>query len=75
MTTPPMTLNQAKKIVRTWLEVSGFQGMKVTARTVDFTDLARAKEIVVTVHGWKPHPEWAILKWEARSKGFQVEAA
>jgi hypothetical protein len=47
---------------------------KLTARTVDFTDLARCSVIFVQVRGWEPNPLWNELKTLAKTNGFCVES-
>jgi hypothetical protein len=68
-----MTPQQAKKIVSEWL-VKHSMTFKLTARTVDFTDLARCKVIFVQVQGWEPNPLWNDLKALAKTNGFYVES-
>ena len=46
---------------------------KLTARTVNFTDLARASCIFVKIHGWQPNPVWVELKRIAVAHGFHIE--
>ena len=67
-----MTSNSAKKIIKTWMEGKGMD-YKLTARTIDFTDLARSSCIFVKVHGWQPDPSWDELTALAKSYGFRVE--
>ena len=70
-----MTTHQAKKLVKSWLENNVKDTtFKLTARTVDFTDLARGGCIFVKVHGWKPNPLWFNLQNIAKENGFRVEA-
>jgi hypothetical protein len=45
-----------------------------TWSSIDFTDLARDRQVFVMVHGWKPSPLWNELKNLAHSNGFCVEA-
>jgi hypothetical protein len=46
---------------------------KLTAKTVDFTDLAREKVIFVKIHGWEPCPALIGIKQLAKECGFRVE--
>jgi len=68
-----MTPNHAKKIVKAWLEVNGFS-YKLSAKTIDFIDLARGSCIFVKIHGWKPSPLWDELKKHCRKSGFCLES-
>lgn len=70
-----MNTRQAKKLVRQWLEERGLPYDKLTAKDVSFSDLARASEVFVRIHGWEPNPAWTELKNLARENGFYVEAA
>lgn len=63
----------AKKIVRAFLEEHRLPFEKLTARTIDFTDLARAKCVFVTVHGWTPNPIAEDLTHLAVNNGFRVD--
>jgi len=69
-----MTPRQAKQLVRDRLEALGLQYSRLTARTVDFSDLARCSRVVVTVHGWQPNPAWRDLQALASDNGFYIEA-
>jgi len=69
-----MTPQHAKKIVRDWLTTKGLPYAKLTAHTVDFTDLARDQAIFVKVKGWQPNSLWNDLKSVAKANGFFVEA-
>ena len=68
-----MKTNEMKTAVKTWLAQKGLDH-KVTARTIDFTDLARASKVFVKVHGWKPDQSWLELETLAKKNGFCVEA-
>jgi len=69
-----MTTSQAKTIIKQAIESRGLQFAKLTAKTVDFTDLARCSRIFVKVHGWQPNPAWSDLQAIAKTNGFCVEA-
>lgn len=69
-----MEANQAKKIVKEWLERHGMSELKLTAKTVSFEDLARTSCVFITVKGWKPNPLWSELESLARSNSFRVQA-
>jgi len=43
---------------------------RLSARTVEFTDLARGEIIFVTVPGWQIDPRWVDLEHAERSYGF-----
>jgi hypothetical protein len=68
-----MTTNEAKKIITEHLKKNSITFTKLTARTVDFTDLARDKKIFVKIHGWKPCPALIGIKNLAKEHGFCVE--
>jgi radical SAM superfamily enzyme YgiQ (UPF0313 family) len=71
-----MTPNEAKKQVKGWLKDHGLPDYKLSAKTTDFTDLARASVVFVTVHDWHPHPGirfYNLAVW-AKQRGFEVEA-
>ena len=68
-----MTTNDAKKIVADKLNAMGLPEHKLTAKTVDFSDLARGEKVFVKVHGWKPCAKWDELKEAAKASGFMVE--
>jgi hypothetical protein len=72
-----MTTHQAKKIVANILTERNAAFTKLTAKTIDFTDLARAKCIFVRVHGFvfdeNTTPLWRELRTIAGSNGFRVE--
>ena len=67
------TPHRAKAIIRAELERQGLIYTKLTARTVDFTDLARAKCVFVKIHGWQPNPVWDDLQALAVRHGFRIE--
>ncbi len=68
-----ITLNQAKKLIKQELEAKCLPFTKLTARTVGFSDLARAAVVFVTVHGWKPNPQWDNLKAVAKKHDFCLD--
>ena len=68
-----MTAFQAKKIVAEWLAGNNLPYHKLSARTVDFADLARGSKLFVKVHGWKPNSIWGELRAIASVNGFLVE--
>lgn len=68
-----MTPREAKKITAQILTDLGLPAHKLTARTVDFTDLARDKTVFVKIHDWKPDPVADRIKAAARDSGFCVE--
>jgi hypothetical protein len=69
-----MTTHQAKKIVLAKLEAGRLKYTKVTARTINFTDLARDSKVFVQIHGWTPNPKWNDLEHLAHQHGFCIEA-
>jgi hypothetical protein len=68
-----MTPNEAKAVVRNFLTANNLPFVKLSARTVGFTDLARGECLFVTVHGWKPNPLWNDLKALAKENGFCIQ--
>lgn len=73
-----LTARQARKLIMDELEQLRSSGLsipydKVTAKTVDFSDLARAKCVFVTVHGWKPNRSFEYLKAFAIRHGFRLQ--
>lgn len=46
-----MTTHQAKQDLRAKLAARRIDHQRLTARTIDFSDLARAKPVFVTIHG------------------------
>ena len=69
-----MSPNEAKAIIKGFLTKEKLPFTKLTARTVGFSDLARASCVFVTIHGWKPHSKWVALERLAIENGFCVEA-
>lgn len=69
-----MTTNEAKKLVKGYLDEHNLPYLKLTAKTINFSDLARRNCIFVTVHGWQPGPAWADLKAFAAGHDFCVQA-
>lgn len=66
--------NKAKQLIKNELDRLNVSYTKLTARTVDFTDLTRDKSLFVKIHGWKPNLVWANLKKIAKDNGFFIEA-
>jgi len=69
-----MTPSNAKQIVKMALESRGLPFTKLTARTVNFSDLARGRCLFVAIHGWQPNPAWDEIKQVASDAGFCIEA-
>ena len=69
-----MTPTQAKKLIQAELVSRSLPFTKLTARTISFADLARAECIFVTIHGWRPNPQWESLRQLAVANGFRIEA-
>ena len=67
-----MTTHEAKKIIRAELAKMGLSN-RLTAKTVDFTDLARDTCIFVCVHDWKPSPLAKEIQQAAKAHGFCAE--
>ena len=68
------TTVEAKQIIRQQLADHGRHN-KLTARTIGFSDLARAACIFVKVHDWEPNPIADCLDTVAKANGFRVEFA
>jgi hypothetical protein len=68
-----MTNNEAKKIISNKLNELNLPAFKLTAKTIDFTDLARASKLFVKIHGWKPSPLWVDLQKTAKENGFLIQ--
>jgi hypothetical protein len=68
-----ITGNKAKKIIADKLETLGLPQYKLTAKTIDFTDLARASKLFVKINGWKPSPLWSDLQETAKANGFLIQ--
>jgi hypothetical protein len=66
------TANEAKKIIAAKLNELGLPAYKLSAKTVDFTDLARAQKLFVKINGWKPSPLWDDLQKTAKENGFLI---
>jgi hypothetical protein len=64
--------NAAKKLVQTWLEERGLPFTKLTAKTVNFVDLARTECVFVTVEGWRADPKNGEVENLAKANGFRV---
>jgi len=69
-----MQINQAKEIIRKALEDNNLPDYKLTARSIDFIDLARDKKIFIFIHNWKGCEQWNILKNIAKENNFCIEA-
>lgn len=67
----PVSVSVAKKLIRSALSARGLEN-KLTTKTIDFSDLARASCVFVVVHGWSPDPFAAELEKIARENGFRV---
>lgn len=49
---------------------AGIEYERVTARTIDFSDLARDRQAVVTVHGVTDFDAFAALRNATRGRGY-----
>lgn len=70
--TSEIARSQAKKIIGKYLKEHGLSN-KLTAKTVNFVDLARDKCVFVEIHNWQPGPMANELIHLARTNGFCVE--
>jgi len=68
-----MTIPQAKKIVKGFLDANEMPYTRLIGKTVNFVNLARCSCIFIRVHGWKPNSKWAELQSLATQNGFRVE--
>jgi hypothetical protein len=68
-----LTPAACKLIVREFLDERRLPYERLSARTIDFSDLARARVIFVSVHGWQPSPAWEELRALAFKHAFRVE--
>lgn len=68
-----MNTRKAKQIIAKKLTELDIPYTKLTAKTVGFSYLARARCIFVKIHGWKPNPAIGELKSLAVANGFRVE--
>jgi len=69
-----ISINQAKNLIKDELDRLNLSYIKLTARTIDFIDLARDKSLFIKVHGWKPNPLWSNLKQIAKDNNFFLES-
>lgn len=68
-----MTPAEAKTEAVRILTERGMPYERLSARTVSFSDLARAETVVVTVHGWNPSSNARSVQRDARARGFTIE--
>ena len=57
----PTNATEVRKYVQATLTTYSFHN-KFSVRTVDFTDLARAKVLDVNIKKWKPNPKAKVIK-------------
>lgn len=65
--------HEAKKIIKAELERRKIPYTKLTARTINFQDLARVNCIFVKIHGWQANPVYEELSKVAVENGFRIE--
>ena len=75
MNTVTLTPAEAKAKTQDFLAEAEASYRSLSAKTVDFTDLARSSVIVVTIKGWTPDPLAADLRAFAKAEGFQIAFA
>ena len=68
-----MTTSVAKKLIKAELDKRKLPYTKLTARSISFTDLARASCIFVKIAGWQPNPAWDDLRSLAVANGFRIQ--
>lgn len=69
-----MTAREAAQKVKQFLQRGGLHFERVSGSTVSFSDLGRCSKVFVTVHGWRPSPEWDDVEEFARSIGCIAQA-
>ena len=70
-----ITAREAGKIVRWWLRDQSIAGIIVTAKTIDFSDLARCSKVFVFLEGAfrvLTAEHWTMLDKLARDHGFLI---
>ena len=70
-----ITTKEAKKLIIDALNRMQLPYNKVTAKNIDFSDLARGNAIFVTIHGWNPSPKFKELEKIAHENNFIVDAS
>ena len=68
-----MNKEQAKKLIANKLTELGLPAYKLSAKTINFMDLARGECIFVKMHAWQPNSLWEQLDSVARANGFRIE--
>ena len=68
-----MTPNEAKRFTAKALEEYGQPAYRLSARTINFQDLARGSCVFVKVHDWAPNAIATELETIARANGFRIE--
>lgn len=69
-----MNARSARKIAKAILGKYGYGSVHITAKTVDFTDLARHSAVFVTVHdSWVPQDVAAKVEVDVKAAGFFIE--
>lgn len=68
-----VNIAQAKKAISNEMRRLGLPQCRLSARTIGFSDLARASMIFVRIHGWNPDPRAQDIENVARAGGFGVE--
>jgi hypothetical protein len=78
-----VTIRQAKAIIKDELDLLHLSYSKLTAKTVDFSDLARRDRhalldcctecVFVKIHGFPPNAVWDDLKALAKQNGFCIQ--
>ncbi|GIU69842.1 MAG: hypothetical protein KatS3mg002_1078 [Candidatus Woesearchaeota archaeon] len=70
-----MDTKQAKKLLKDYLDTHHIPYTSLTAKTVNFTDLARGESVFVTIHGFTPNPIANEIRSFAKDNNFCVEFA
>jgi len=68
-----MNTKEAKKLLKDYLDTHHIPYTSLTAKTVNFTDLARGKGVFVTIKGFSPNPVAREIKDFARQNNFCVD--
>lgn len=66
-----MTATKARSLMKAFLDENAIPYDKLKAKTVDFSDLARASAIFVKIFGWIPdEANYNAVRKFARDNGF-----
>ena len=63
----------AKEIIKKALKDNNLPDYNLSAKTIDFIDLARCQRIFVKIHNWVGCPQWELLRAIAKDNNFSIE--